>query len=146
VDLKSGYHHVDIHPDFWQFLGFEWEGKYYVFTQLPFGLATAYFDFTKLIKQLVQRWRSFGIRLIPHIDDCLFFASSPLEFVSVKAQVLEDSARAGFVLSHEKCQLQLSHVAKFLGFIVNTLHGVFCLSARQKDKLRDNIFACLSDP
>lgn len=146
VDLKSGYHHVDIHPDFWQFLGFEWEGKYYVFTQLPFGLATACFDFTKLIKQLVQRWRSFGIRPIPYIDDFLFFASSPSEFVSVKAQVLEDSARAGFVLSHEKCQLQLSHVAKFLGFIVDTLHGVFCLSARQKDKLRDNISACLSDP
>jgi hypothetical protein len=21
VDLKSGYHHVDIHPDYWQYLG-----------------------------------------------------------------------------------------------------------------------------
>jgi hypothetical protein len=60
--------------------------------------------------------------------------------------VLEDFARAGFVLSRKKCQLQLSHVAKFLGFIVDTLHGVFRLSARQKDKLRDNISTCLSDP
>ena len=23
-DLKSGYHHVDIHPDFWTYLGFSW--------------------------------------------------------------------------------------------------------------------------
>jgi hypothetical protein len=77
VDLKSGHHHVDVHPDFWQFLGFEWEGKYYVFSQRPFGFATACFVFTKLIRQLLRRWRSFGIRLIPYIDDFLFFASSP---------------------------------------------------------------------
>ncbi len=28
-DLKSGYHHVDIH---WKYLGFSWGGKCYVFT------------------------------------------------------------------------------------------------------------------
>ena len=38
-DLKSGYHHVDIHKDSQTYLGFEWEGKHYVFTVLPFGLA-----------------------------------------------------------------------------------------------------------
>jgi hypothetical protein len=54
VDLKSTYHHVDIHPDYWRFLGFEWEGQYYVFCQLPFGLATACFVFSKIVKQLVQ--------------------------------------------------------------------------------------------
>jgi hypothetical protein len=146
VDLKSGYHHVDIHPDFWQFLGFEWQGKYHVFCQLPFGLATTCFVFTKLMKQLVQRWRSFGVRLIPYIDDFLFFARSASEFASVKAQVLGDFAWAGFVLSHKKCQLQLSHVAKFLGFIIDTLHGGFRLSARQKGKLRENMSACLYNP
>ena len=26
-DLKSGYHHVDIHPDHSHFLGFQWEEK-----------------------------------------------------------------------------------------------------------------------
>jgi hypothetical protein len=71
VDLKSGYHHVDVAPEFWQYLGFEWQGKYYVFCQLPFGLATACFVFTKLMKQLVAFWRKSGIRVIPYIDDFL---------------------------------------------------------------------------
>jgi hypothetical protein len=53
VDLKSGYHHVDIHQDYWKFLGFEWEGQYYVFCQLPFCLATACYVFSKIVKQLV---------------------------------------------------------------------------------------------
>jgi hypothetical protein len=106
---------VDIDPDFSQFLGFEWEGRYYVFCQLPLGLATACFVFTKILKQLVQRWRSMGTRLIPYIDDFIFFASSTQEFASIHAQVLADFGRAGFVLSLEKCQLKASHVVKFLG-------------------------------
>ena len=31
-DLKSGYHHVDIHAESQQFQGFEWDHKYYVFS------------------------------------------------------------------------------------------------------------------
>ena len=37
-DLQSGYHHIDISPNFQSFLGLSWEGKYYCFTVLPFGL------------------------------------------------------------------------------------------------------------
>ena len=45
-DLKSGYHHVEIHPNFTKFLGFKWvslndEGKHYEFLVLPFGLNVA---------------------------------------------------------------------------------------------------------
>lgn len=40
-NLRSGYHHIDIHKESQRFLGFQWEGKFYVFTVLPFGLSTA---------------------------------------------------------------------------------------------------------
>ena len=40
-DLKSGYHDMDIVPQHRKYLGFEWGGKYFVFTVLPFGLSTA---------------------------------------------------------------------------------------------------------
>lgn len=40
-DLKSGYHHVDIHEDFWSSLGFSWNDflghrRFYAFRVLPF--------------------------------------------------------------------------------------------------------------
>ena len=61
-DLKSGYHHVDIQREHWKYLGFEWgEGptlQYDVFCVLPFGLATAYYLFTKLLRP----WLSTGDR------------------------------------------------------------------------------------
>jgi hypothetical protein len=145
VGLKSGYHHVDVAPEYWQYLGFEWQGKC-VFCQLPFVLATACFVFTKLIKQLVAHWRRAGIRVIPYINDFLFICGSASEFTAVQTRILADFAKAGFVLSHEKCQLQMSHVIKFLGFDVDTLHGVFHLTAHQKDKLRTAIDKCLQQP
>ena len=48
-DLKSGYHHVDICEASQKYLGFQWKGVYYVFTVLPFGLASACYVFTKLL-------------------------------------------------------------------------------------------------
>ena len=51
-DLKSGYHHIEIHPDRLMFLAFLWKfpGKasirYFVFTVLPFGLYSAPHIFT----------------------------------------------------------------------------------------------------
>ena len=49
-DTKSGYHHVDIHEQYWDYLGFSWgmgsAQQYYVFCVLPFGLVTACFVFT----------------------------------------------------------------------------------------------------
>ena len=59
-DLKSGYHHIDIYQPHWKYLGFAWgEGEtqqYYVFTVLPFGLTTACYVFTKLMRPLVKHW------------------------------------------------------------------------------------------
>jgi hypothetical protein len=126
---------VDVAPEFWQYLGFEWQGKYYVFCQLPFGLATACYIFTKLMKQLVAYWRKSGIRVIPYIGDFPFICSSTSEFASVQSRVLGDFARAGFMLFANKCQLQLSHVIKFLGFVVDTLHGVFLLLHTRRKNL-----------
>ena len=70
-DLKSGYQHVDIHKDFWEYLGFSWgdgaNRKFYIFHVLPFGLATACYVFTKLLRPLVKQWRARGLRAIVYI-------------------------------------------------------------------------------
>ena len=53
-DLKSGYHHVDINEQSQEFLGFAWQQAFYVFTVLPFGLSSACYVFTKLLRPLVK--------------------------------------------------------------------------------------------
>ena len=55
-DLKSGYHHVDIHPDCHTYLGFEWKTK-----RVSFGLSTACYLFTKIMRSLIRYWRGRGL-------------------------------------------------------------------------------------
>ena len=74
-DLKSGYHHLDIFSEQWQYLGFAWSDgpitKYYTFTALPFGLSTACYAFRKLMHTLIKLWRGRGLsyRALVYLDD-----------------------------------------------------------------------------
>ena len=70
-DLKSGYHHVDIFPEHRKYLAFSWDfhTRYFQLTALPFGLSSAPFIFTKLLKPLETHWRSRGIPIAIFFDD-----------------------------------------------------------------------------
>ncbi|GJP47646.1 hypothetical protein CLOM_g6826 [Closterium sp. NIES-68] len=102
IDLKSGYHHVEIHHSCWKFLGFLFQGVYYSFRSLPFGLATAPFVFTELIKQLAKRWRASGMRVVPYVDDLLFLYNSHSLARSTSAAVVQDLKAACFVMNGKR--------------------------------------------
>ena len=52
IDLKSGYHHLEIFPDHRQYLGFSWNFglvvKLFAFIILPSGLSSAPYIFCKI--------------------------------------------------------------------------------------------------
>ena len=74
-DLKSGYHHIDIAHEHQTFLGFSWRSSdsvnevFYVFTVLPFGLSSAPYVFTKVLKPLEKYWRIQGLCIAIFLDD-----------------------------------------------------------------------------
>ena len=63
LDLASAYHQVDMDPRYYTFLGFQWEGELYVFRVLPFGLASAPWCFTKIMRTISLYLRFRGVRL-----------------------------------------------------------------------------------
>ena len=105
IDLKFGYHHIDIHLDFWTYLGFYWDGCYYYFSSLPFGFTITCYVFTKVMKKLVKRWRSFDICTILYLDNFLFTCHSITNFLRIQVQVLSDYELVGFIIAEKKCQL-----------------------------------------
>jgi hypothetical protein len=56
-DLTSGYYHMELHPRTRTHNGFEWKGSYYFYNCLPFGLATAPWAFSKVMRERVIYWR-----------------------------------------------------------------------------------------
>jgi len=53
-DVTSGYYHVSLHPDSRRFVESNWKGVYYQYNCLPFGLSTALWVFSKVIRELVM--------------------------------------------------------------------------------------------
>ena len=78
-DLESGYHHIGIHSNSVQYLGFELNGEYFYCTALPFGLATAPRIFTKVMRAVVGYVRGGGTRCLPYLDDFLFMLRTQLD-------------------------------------------------------------------
>jgi hypothetical protein len=76
VDLKDAYLTVPLHPDCFSFLQFEWEGKFYQYLTLAFGLAPAPWAFTKMLKPIVAFLRERGVRLVIYFDNILITNAS----------------------------------------------------------------------
>ena len=119
-DLKSGYHHVDIHRQHQKYLGFAWDmgngPQHYVFKVLPFGLAIACYIFSKLLRPLVRYWRSQGLRAIVYLDDGIVAVSGKEAAHKASHSVRTDLAKAGFVEHSAKCTWEPTQKLCWLGF------------------------------
>ena len=94
-DLKSGNHHVEFFPEHRKYLAFSWDFgdsvvKYFQFTVLPFGLSSAPYLFTKLLKPILTSWRCKGIPMAIFLDDGLGGGVN-----TIKAKINSLTVRAG---------------------------------------------------
>ena len=144
-DLKSGYHHVDICPTQYKYLGFSWKGDgtehYYVFTVLPFGLATACYIFTKLLRPLVKLWRSKGVKIVVYLDDGIGAATGRVGADLATVLVRDTLDKAGFVVHAEKSHWEPSTTARWLGFLLDLGRGCIIVLPEKIVALKDRIAA-----
>ena len=71
LDLKDAYFCVAILVEHRKFLRFWWERQLYGLQCLPFGLASAPRQLTKILKQAIGLLRKLGIRLIIYLNHIL---------------------------------------------------------------------------
>ena len=147
-DLKSGYHHIDIHPDYQKYLGFSWKingiTKYFEFTVLPFGLSSAGHIFTKVVRVLVQHWRSYGIPIIMYLDDG-WVCENYQKCVEIAAFVRNTLSKSGFLVNEEKSQFLPLDKLTWLGFIWNLQSGTIEVPSEKLQNVRNLLISILSD-
>ena len=123
-DLKSGYHHVDVHPEFQKYLGFAWDfgqgTRYFQFTVLPFGLSTAGYIFTKVLRCLIKHWREQSIKVILYLDDGLIIGSNYNECIRHTQIIRADLLKAGLVVNEPKSNWIPSLIVTWLGVTLST--------------------------
>ena len=138
-DIKQGYHHVDMHPESVPYLGFAWEIegvlRYFVFLVLPFGLTSAPFIFTKIVRVLVKSWRGKGVRICVFIDDGLG-TKRKYPIAKMDALLVKDSLQySGFIANVEKSHWEPCQELTWLGVTVNLALGTLKISKDREESL-----------
>ena len=76
IDLQDAYFLVPIAYEDRRFLRFRFQNQLFQFRVLPFGLASAPYIFTKILKPVVSTFRERGFLSIVYLDDFLLIAFS----------------------------------------------------------------------
>lgn len=141
LDLEQGYYHIEIHPDYRKYFGFEWEGQYYVWNVLPFGLSTAPLVFTKILRPVVNHLRSaLGLRVNIYLDDFLLMVARGSWPPHHRDLLLQTLNKLGLHVNFEKSVLTPSKSIEYLGMEINTEGPPTFLVPRSKlKKIRHEI-------
>ena len=89
---------------------------FYIFNVLPFGLYTACYAFTKILRPLVKYWRRKGLRALLYLDDGIIAVAREEAAKLASQQVREDLAKAGLVEHSAKCTWEPTLKLKWVGF------------------------------
>jgi ribonuclease HI len=139
IDLKAGYHHMDVLEDHWQYLGFSWKNRFFCFTQLPFGLATACWGFSRMMRAVLAVIKAQGIRCSGYIDDSIYASQSVEELLSHRHFVLTLLFDLGLLVNFDKSKLVPTRMKPYLGMEVDTGLGVFRVPTEKRDRLLADI-------
>ena len=120
LNLKDAYLSVPMNQAHTHLLRFQWQSQTYQFDTLPFGLSSAPYVFTKLLKPVVAILRRLGIRVVLYLDDMLIMASSKEEARAHLATAMHLLTALGFILNLDKSVLTPTQRVIFLGFCLDS--------------------------
>ena len=92
-----------------------------MFTCLPFGLSSAPWAFTKLLRVAMTVLRRQGVRIIIYLDDWLIIGSNVEAVIEDLQKVMCLLQNLGFILNIEKSDLEPKQIMEFLGLLVDSL-------------------------
>ena len=137
LDLKDQFLSVGMNKKFRKFLRFQWQGKLYEWSSLPFGLKCSPRVVTKLLKPVVAMLRSqFSIKISIYMDDIILQGRSAEE-VSLHAQItILVLLSLGWECNWEKSKLVPSKKLTHLGFDICTETMTATLPEAKIDRLQ----------
>lgn len=139
VDLKDAYFLIKINKDDRKFLRFQFMDSIYEFNVLPFGLNTAPYVFTKIMKPVIKLLRTCGYLSTIYLDDICLIGSdyqACYRNLNITRRLLNS---LGFIINNEKSSFIPSQTCKFLGFIIDTKHFHVSLPQEKIKRIKSEI-------
>lgn len=120
LDLASGFHQIEIHPDDVEKTAFTVEHGHYEFVRMPFGLKNAPSTFQRVMDNVLQGLQ--GKVCLVYMDDIIIFSTSLQEHISNIKLVFERLRQANLKVQLDKSEFLHKEVS-FLGHVI-TPEGV----------------------
>lgn len=117
LDLKDGFHQIDVHPDHTKYFSFATPDGQFEFVKLPFGYCEAPAEFQRRIVQILQPLIRQD-KVIVYIDDILIPSESVQENLQTLKEVLLLLKQYNFELNLTKC-LFLKTSIEYLGYTLS---------------------------
>jgi predicted RNA binding protein YcfA (HicA-like mRNA interferase family) len=146
IDLKDAYIVVPIHPESRKFLSFQHQDTIYQYRSLAFGLSVAPRVFSKLMRFALEPLRAKGIRLAYYLDDICLLTRTKEEMKRNSREVLHQLTSLGFIVNHQKGNLETKHVQEFLGFTFNSKQMQISVPQKKMSKLMSRIKQLFKNP
>ncbi|GBG67643.1 hypothetical protein CBR_g771 [Chara braunii] len=116
IDLKSGFHQIEVHPDEQYKTAFRTRYGHYEFIVMPFGLTNAPTTFQRCMNDLFRSWLDRFV--VVYFDDILVFSRTLQEHEGQLRQVLEKLREANFKINAKKCEWAKTQVL-YLGHVLD---------------------------
>ncbi|GBG64491.1 hypothetical protein CBR_g45187 [Chara braunii] len=116
IDLKSGYHQIEVHPDDQYKTAFRTRYGHYEFIVMPFGLTNTPATFQRCMNDLFRPWLDKFV--VVYLDDILVFSKTLQEHQSHLRQVLEKLREANLKINAKKCEWAKTQVL-YLGHVLD---------------------------
>ena len=131
---KDAYFHVPISHGSQKYLRFQTNEGVFQFIALPFGVATAPFEFTMLAKEVKLLARSQGIRMHVYLDDWLVRADSKEQCYSDSNKLVALVQKLGWQVNFEKSELEPTQTLDFLGYHFDLVQGLVFPTLKKREK------------
>ena len=118
LDIKNGYHHIPVALEHQQYLGISFQGRYFVWQVLPFGLSSSPYFFCKTVCPIIQYLRLKNIRLSSYVDDFILLAQK--QCMQSQRSILDTLRNLGWVINVEKSSLNPGSTKTFIGYKITT--------------------------
>lgn len=146
IDLSDAYFHVPIHPSARPLLRFVCDGTVFQFRALPFGLATAPFVFTWILRPFVRRLREQGIQIHVYLDDWLIHHADRATLIRHRDIVIRLASSLGFRINWEKSSLTPVQSLQYLGVILDFKHQVLLPTPQKCQEVASRVSKILRHP
>ena len=119
LDLKDAYNHVLVHPKARPYLRFTHGQTVWQFRALPFGLSTAPFTFTWLMRPVLKEMRRRGIHVNAYLDDWILHHPSREVLQSQVPFTLDLLNSLGLQVNWAKSHLTPTQHLEYLGMEID---------------------------